>query len=164
MNRIIFLILSFVSFFSFSQAETKNVQKEQQSIIVDSKKYDEAKKNGTLGLYDIVQPNAHEVYDYSLGKHQNLKKKGKGDIPPKASGCNCYVDPDSSYVLALAPNDDGSSPLISLPFDFCFYGDTVKICYINNNGNLTFGRLWPRSVQLHFHLVGTKSLPHFGEM
>ncbi len=139
MNRIIFLILIFVSFFSFSQAETKNVQKEQQSIIVDSKKYDEAKKNGTLGLYDIVQPNAHEVYDYSLGKHQNLKKKGKGDIPPKASGCNCYVDPDSSYVLALAPNDDGSSPLISLPFDFCFYGDTVNSCYINNNGNLTFG-------------------------
>ena len=80
MNRIIFLILIFVSFFSFSQAETKNVQKEQQSIIVDSKKYDEAKKNGTLGLYDIVQPNAHEVYDYSLGKHQNLKKKGKGDM------------------------------------------------------------------------------------
>jgi gliding motility-associated-like protein len=120
----------------FSQ-EKEIVQKEEgvqnKSIKVDSKEYQAAKQNGTLDQYTII----HEVFDYSMKTAK--KKKGPPAIPSKASGCNCYEDPDSSYTLALAPNDDGSSPLISLPFSFCFYGTTVNSCYINNNGNLTFG-------------------------
>ncbi len=36
-------------------------------------------------------------------------------------------------------NDDDSSPLINLPFTFCLYGTTWTDCYINNNGNVSFG-------------------------
>ncbi len=133
-NFSLVLASVFISFLSFSQIEKPN------EVEVGSKEYQEAKANGTLGLYNIIQPKAvHEVYDYSQIGSPILTKKGKGGIPSKASGCNCYVDPDSTYTLALAPNDDGSSPLINLPFSFCFYGDTVNSCYINNNGNLTFG-------------------------
>lgn len=52
--------------------------------------------------------------------------------------CACWIEPDSTYTLALAPNDDGSSPLINLPFTFSLYGDQYTSCYINNNGNISF--------------------------
>lgn len=132
-NLILFTTALFVMNFSFSQTGKRQVE-------VDSKEYQEAKEAGRLNLFDIIQPQSvHEIYDFSNYDGPVYKKKGKGDIPVKASGCNCYVDPDGTYTLALAPNDDGSSALINLPFDFCFYGDTVNSCYINNNGNITFG-------------------------
>jgi hypothetical protein len=40
--------------------------------------------------------------------------------------------------LAMSPNDDGSSNLLSLPFDVNFFGNTFNQFFINNNGNLTF--------------------------
>ncbi len=52
--------------------------------------------------------------------------------------CACWIDPDSSYTLALAPNDDGSSSLISLPFTFNLFGAQYTTLYINNNGNVSF--------------------------
>ena len=54
------------------------------------------------------------------------------------SGCNCYQAPDASYTLAMGPNDDGSTPAIAIPFNFCLYGTTYGQMYINNNGNVTF--------------------------
>lgn len=38
----------------------------------------------------------------------------------------------------MSPNDDGSSPLITLPFQFSLFGDLYSAVYINNNGNLSF--------------------------
>ncbi|MBX2971971.1 MAG: T9SS type A sorting domain-containing protein [Flavobacteriales bacterium] len=52
--------------------------------------------------------------------------------------CSCWIEPDASYTLALAPNDDGSSPLINLPFSFNLYGDLYNTCHVNNNGNVSF--------------------------
>lgn len=40
--------------------------------------------------------------------------------------------------LALNPNDDGSSSLITLNFSANFFGSTYNQFYINNNGNITF--------------------------
>ena len=72
----------------------------------------------------------------------------------KASlGCNCWKTRDSSFqtvpfsigssgIPASPPdyrNDDGSSPAINLPFNFCFYGKSVNTVYINNNGNISIG-------------------------
>lgn len=54
------------------------------------------------------------------------------------SGCNCYQAPDATYTLAMGPNDDGSTPAIPIPFNFCLYGTTYGQMYINNNGNVTF--------------------------
>jgi hypothetical protein len=46
---------------------------------------------------------------------------------------------DGTFTLAMGPNDDGSTGLIALPFTFCFYGTDQTSCYINNNGNVSFG-------------------------
>jgi uncharacterized repeat protein (TIGR01451 family) len=40
----------------------------------------------------------------------------------------------------LAPNDDGSSPEVPLPFAVNFFGTTYNSLYVNNNGNVTFGQ------------------------
>lgn len=46
---------------------------------------------------------------------------------------------DGTFTLAMGPNEDGSTGLITLPFTFCFYGTDYTSCYINNNGNVSFG-------------------------
>ncbi len=55
------------------------------------------------------------------------------------------IDPTFSVVPITSGsppsyrNDDGSTNLIPLGFSFCFYGTTYTDCYINNNGNISFG-------------------------
>jgi hypothetical protein len=56
-----------------------------------------------------------------------------------SSGCGCYQAPDATYTLAMAPNDDGSTASIAIPFSFCLYGTTFTSLFINNNGNVSFG-------------------------
>ncbi|NBX37707.1 MAG: hypothetical protein EBR10_10890, partial [Planctomycetes bacterium] len=46
---------------------------------------------------------------------------------------------DGTWILALGGNDDGSTNLITLPFEVNFFGDSFSGLYINNNGNVTFG-------------------------
>ncbi|MFL6117705.1 MAG: nidogen-like domain-containing protein [Catenulispora sp.] len=38
----------------------------------------------------------------------------------------------------VAPNDDGSSPAIPMPFSIDFYGRQFQSLWVNNNGNVTF--------------------------
>lgn len=60
---------------------------------------------------------------------------------PKGGGnfaCDCWIQPDASYTLAMAPNDDLSSGLITIPFQFNLYGTNYSNLYINNNGNISF--------------------------
>lgn len=68
--------------------------------------------------------------------------------PASSVLCECMVPIDASFQVVPFTigdpndsyrNDDGSSPLITLPFQFCFYGQNVNNCYINNNGNVSFG-------------------------
>ena len=56
-----------------------------------------------------------------------------------SSGCGCYQAPDATYTLAMAPNDDGSTASITIPFSFCLYGTSFTSLFINNNGNVSFG-------------------------
>ena len=56
----------------------------------------------------------------------------------KANACDCYIEPDSTYTLAMQPNDDGSTGIIPIPFTFNLYGQSYNNIYINNSGNLTF--------------------------
>ena len=63
------------------------------------------------------------------------------------ANCNCSIPIDATFqvvpfYLSSPPdyrNDDGSSPVINLPFSFCFYGNIQNQVYINNNGNISFG-------------------------
>jgi hypothetical protein len=99
-------------------------------VITDSPLYQQLKASGQLGTVNIqANPAIGQV-------------KGKPTIKPhpttKANSCDCYIEPDASYTLAMLPNDDGSSALINLPFAFNLYGQNYTSIYINNNGNITF--------------------------
>ena len=108
----------------------------QKEIVVGSKEYDMEKMNGNLDQYSIF---------YNINIFDPIEKTGFKSNKPvsngveKSDGCDCYVEPDMTYTLALQPSDDGSSPAINLPFSFNFYGTTYNSLYINNNGNVTFG-------------------------
>ena len=99
-------------------------------VITDSPLYQQLKASGQLGTVNIqANPAIGQV-------------KGKPTIKPhtttKSNACDCYIEPDASYTLAMLPNDDGSSALINLPFAFNLYGQNYTSIYINNNGNITF--------------------------
>jgi hypothetical protein len=115
-------ILFVLSFFTFSSLFSQ--------VITDSPLYQKLKASGQLGTVS-VQPNTN------IGN-----VKGKPTVKPntnaKANACDCYIEPDSTYILAMLPNDDGSTGLIPIPFDFNLYGQTFNSIYINNNGNITF--------------------------
>ncbi len=85
--------------------------------------------------------------------------------PPVSSGnrsaCDCYVQPDASYTLAMQPNDDGSSALINIPFNFCFYGQQYNSLYINNNGNVTFTNILSAFSSTAFPSAGNQILAPF---
>ncbi|UPT68742.1 MAG: hypothetical protein M0D57_09020 [Sphingobacteriales bacterium JAD_PAG50586_3] len=61
--------------------------------------------------------------------------------------CDCMIPIDNTFNVApftfySAPdyrNDDGSTGVINLPFNFCLYGTNYNSLYINNNGNVSFG-------------------------
>ncbi|CAN5589872.1 hypothetical protein BH11BAC1_BH11BAC1_17280 [soil metagenome] len=74
---------------------------------------------------------------------------------PRPAGelCNCWIDRDGTWIIVpfdcvgasggpgLAPeyrNDDWSA-CVGLPFNFCFYGQSVDSIFINNNGNVSIG-------------------------
>lgn len=56
----------------------------------------------------------------------------------KSGICDCLIPLDTTFTLAMAPNDDLYSNTIYLPFSFSFYGATYDSLYINNNGNISF--------------------------
>ncbi len=68
--------------------------------------------------------------------------------PASSVLCECMVPIDNTFNVVPFTNgvanddyrnDDGSSPQIPLPFQFCFYGQNISDVYINNNGNVSFG-------------------------
>ncbi|MCO5259087.1 MAG: gliding motility-associated C-terminal domain-containing protein [Crocinitomicaceae bacterium] len=106
----------------------------QKVIKVDSPEYHKAKANGTLDQYSIALDLKNEIVTGKAKPAINNTPKSS-----RSTDCDCYVQPDATYTLALAPNDDGSSGVINLPFSFNFYGTNYTSLYINNNGNVTFG-------------------------
>ena len=94
---------------------------------------------------------------YSNSQHQASNTRV---IPPSdpqtqsSSLCNCWMPRDNTWQIGqfdyqgasggpgVPPdyrNDDWSTDAITLPFNFCFYGQTVNTVYLNNNGNISIG-------------------------
>jgi hypothetical protein len=97
-------------------------------VLTDSPLYQQLKASGQLGT---VQTQANSSIQMPVA---GVKPASYN----KANACDCYIAPDSSYTLAMQPNDDGSTGLIPIPFTFNLYGQAYNSLYINNNGNLTF--------------------------
>jgi len=132
----VLLFLIFFSTYSFAQMDVRSVS---------MAKLNELKKNGQLNgtekytNYQSHLPAAHIV-------------------PPSpnevTSLCNCWIERDGSWQIGqfdyqganggpgIPPeyrNDDWSTNAIALPFNFCFYGQTINSVYLNNNGNISIG-------------------------
>ncbi|MFK7784031.1 MAG: nidogen-like domain-containing protein [Crocinitomicaceae bacterium] len=102
-------------------------------VVVGSSQYDNLKQSGQLdGVNLLSNPSLFDPAGFTPVFSPPGMSSGN------RSACDCYTEPDSSYTLAMQPNDDGSSALINIPFNFCFYGQTYNSFYINNNGNITF--------------------------
>jgi hypothetical protein len=65
----------------------------------------------------------------------------------RSDNCSCLQDlndgfsvvPFSNGVAPLYRSDDGVSPSIALPFNFCLYGETINSVQIGVNGFINFG-------------------------
>lgn len=118
MKKLIYLFLM-VAGTTFAQKNT---------ISVSSAEYDQLKSNQQL--------TPGKIYQFSdLVPPSNEKPSSN---PTKNALCSCLLTLDNTYSLAMAPNDDGSSSFIQLPFSFDFYGTLYDSVIINNNGNISF--------------------------
>lgn len=98
-----------------------------QKIILDSKQYEALKTNNALHGVELLAKNTTPAFQQYAG------------TPGQKTGlCDCLVPLDSTFQLAMLPNDDSYSNSIQLPFDFSFYGTNYDSLYINNNGNISF--------------------------
>lgn len=139
----------------------------QGDIVVGSKKYDEAKRLGTLDRYNLVYN--FDALSSSPGaaveKKADKYKPNPNPNNPKTTDCDCYVEPDGTYTIAMLPNDDGSSALITIPFNFNFYGVNYNSFYINNNGNITFVNALASFSSTAFPSAGNKIIaPFWGDV
>lgn len=119
----------------------------QQTVFTSQQNYEMLKQNGQLNpkvKYKFL--NQTQVIDKNTTQNisQPIGNSGAAKTTT-ANSCQCYMPVDPTFSLVpmdgyLSPyrNDDGSSTLIPLGFNFCFYGTTYNSCYINNNGNITF--------------------------
>ena len=116
-----------------------------QTIIINESTYQNLKAEGKLVSninYKIVQ----ESTTLNQSKGSNLSTNLAAAKTSSSVACQCLIPIDPTFsVVPMAgfspPNyrcDDGSSALIPLGFNFCFYGTTYTNCYINNNGNISF--------------------------
>lgn len=101
----------------------------QQSI--SESQYQTLKSNGG------ISPNSN--YTIQSNSTPSSSTQPSTRAANNTTGCGCYTEPDASYTLAMTPNDDLSTSLLTLPFNFCFYGTTMNSVFINNNGNISFG-------------------------
>lgn len=118
------------------------LQAQQPIFVRDSAHYDQLKIQGKLqnGL-NVVFPNSGKTTPLRAVIQQPAVN------PLASASCQCMQTIDNTYQVVpfnfgTGPdyrNDDFSSPNIALPFNFCFYGQNQASCYINNNGNISFG-------------------------
>jgi hypothetical protein len=127
MKKIYLSCILAVSFFAMNG--------QNQQIVVGSEEYQNLKASGYFTGKDT-----HELFKISdvVNNHQNNDAIAKSEEDDTLAVCDCWIEPDETYSLAMEPNDDFSSGLINLPFSFCFYGDSYDSLYINNNGNVSF--------------------------
>lgn len=93
---------------------------------------------------------AHQVFDTHIeapearGTEPGLQLRGGSQAT-----CECWHEPDASYstinnntqwnASGFNSSDDGSYGPVALPFSYYLYGQYYNACYINTNGNISFG-------------------------
>jgi hypothetical protein len=119
----------------------------QKNLTPDSPKYEQLKKEGKLKQSMIRKGDTNGLV-ITPNVQRNIS--GVNQMSSVHALCSCMIPLDTSFQIVpftngTGPeyrNDDGSSPLINLPFSFCLYGVTYNSVYINNNGNISFQQPW----------------------
>ena len=144
MKKIFTLSIALILILSGSLMAQKAIDV-SKSIEIDYKLYDQLKSEGKLDPLKNYIITGHPV------SKVNPSKKPKASIAKSAQsmtptgGCDLYAPPNIGPSVpltgwsVLAKGDDSPSQLVSLPFTFCFYGQSYTSAYININGNLTLG-------------------------
>lgn len=122
MRKLLLLYFSIVSFFAFSQ----------QGNFVTENEYRYKKSNNLLTGDEIVITESMINPNTVINNVNYIKK-----INLEKDNCQGYTDPLGAPGT-LSSSDDGSTPVINLPFNFCFFGDTYTSVYLNGNGNISF--------------------------
>jgi hypothetical protein len=102
----------------------------QGTVNIPASQYATQKQNGSIGQSQNVNITGNPAF---------VPVHYAGSSRTPSTICSCMVPLDSTFMLAMAPNDDYYSNLITVPFNFNFYGVTYNSLYINNNGNISFG-------------------------
>jgi hypothetical protein len=89
-----------------------STQLSAQRVELTIDQYQEMKAAGTLPSEFHVAYSTLPVA--AVQPNTNHAKGGGGN----GGNCNCWIEPDNTYTLAMQPNDDGSSAQITLPFQF----------------------------------------------
>lgn len=124
-----------------------------------------------LGNFAFSQVNPNDP-DYGRMKAQGLIPQPVQVIPVEPIHAIIPSDPgsrdfalkvplDASFSLAMGPNDDGSTGMLTLPFTFCMYGTSYTSYWINNNGNVTFTGSYGSFTSTGFPVGGPSMLAPF---
>ena len=97
------LLLGIIGLFTFTVTS--------QSIKLDSKEYQILKSQGLISNQTLI----NHMNSANTGIHYTGKSE-------KSGVCDCLIPLDSTFMLAMAPNDDLYSNSIYLPFSFSFTG------------------------------------------
>ncbi|MHB8403530.1 MAG: nidogen-like domain-containing protein [Bacteroidia bacterium] len=120
--------------------------------IISSNEYHKLKKEGKLTGKELVYKTTggtQQELHITIPTKESARNNNNNSV--LSTPCNCWIPRDGTFSVVpfdgyTAPNysnDDGSTLGITLPFNFCLYGNTVggagDQLYINNNGNISFG-------------------------
>jgi gliding motility-associated-like protein len=156
------LVFIFIALYTNSEAQTKKPLKE-----LSNTEYQQLKSKGLLPkLYPEQFKSSKKIVSNKNKKaknglkHSNLQKVNaskalfqtscfatSGYQPPIEEGSpvpdfngDLVSDTIVQFTNGVPPfytNDDGSTTEMSLPFGFCFYGQTYNSLFVNNNGNIS---------------------------
>jgi gliding motility-associated-like protein len=121
-----------------------------QTVFITEQNYQNLKANGKLVPnvnYKFINGPGSPAQTISQSKTNDLTLGLSSAKTSSTGACQCMVPVDPTFsVVPISSgtppnyrNDDGSTGIIPLGFNFCFYGTTYTSCYINNNGNISFG-------------------------
>ncbi len=145
MNARIFFLLRLLTCLIFFFAHTAFAQRDVKTV--DMKVIEWMKAEGRL-------PKDERFFNFGPHETFRVTPPNHNIINPTPSSCNCWLTRDTSWHICsfdgsgdnggpgtapLYRNDDWSTDTVTLPFNFCFYGNPLTKLFINNNGNVSFG-------------------------
>jgi hypothetical protein len=115
-----------------------------------------AKANGQIPIPVQVVPSAPVQ-----GIGPSTPNGGSLIVPLDGSFTQAYFNADPQANPAGYRTDDGSTNVIPFQFTFCFYGTSSTECYINANGNVSFGAPYSQFTSTGFPVSGFPMLAPF---